>query len=61
MYSAKEVREAFKLMGLLTVKDRESFQKMLTKEEDTEQQYLFIQATGHSEIEVTEMENAGLE
>jgi len=61
MYSAKEVREAFKLMGLLSAKERELFQKMLAIEEDSEQQYLFIRTSGHSKTEVMEAENARLE
>lgn len=61
MYSVKEIREAFKLMGLLSEKDRELFRKMLIMKEDSEQQYLFIRTSGHSKMEVVEVENARLE
>jgi len=61
MYSKKEIGEAFKLMGLLSAKDRELFRKMLTIEEDSEQQCLFIRTSGHSKTEVLEVENARLE
>jgi hypothetical protein len=61
MNSEKEIHEAFKLMGLLSKRDREMFQKMLTTEEDVGKQYLFILTSGHSKAEATEVEYARLE
>jgi len=61
MYSVKEIRKAFKLMGLPSEKERKLFQKMVTPEEKPERSYLFIRAGGHSKTEDREVENARLE
>ena len=64
MFSASEIEETFKLMGLFTYEERERFHTMSVSEARSEQQrtHVFIGASGNSvQLESEEVTDAGLE
>lgn len=61
MHSKKELRKAFKLMGLSSEQQRKLFEKMKVTVAESEREYLFIRISNNSEQSEPELESARLE